>query len=193
MPHRLGTFEGELARAATLPAFAYTDPAISARSRGSTRRATASDRSAWRRGGRSSSRASTRRPLLYLVCSATSRRRPRDTAANGATGRQYALAGEELAALYYWVFPGWMLNIYPDNMSLNIVLPRGPDRCVTVFEWFRKEPDAPGVGVSRRCARTAFTTSSRSCTRRSRTVSSALARESRVERDRGSDATLVAR
>lgn len=40
-------------------------------------------------------------------------------------------------ALYYWVFPNWMLNIYPDNMSLNVVLPRGVDRCVTVFEWYR--------------------------------------------------------
>lgn len=59
--------------------------------------------------------------------------------------RQYATDDEGLAALYYWVFPGWMLNIYPDNMSLNVVLPRGPDRCVTVFEWFRKDPSAPGA------------------------------------------------
>jgi len=41
-------------------------------------------------------------------------------------------------ALYYWVFPNWMLNIYPDNLSLNIVIPRGVDRCVTVFEWYRQ-------------------------------------------------------
>jgi choline monooxygenase len=59
--------------------------------------------------------------------------------------RYYTPDDGELAALYYWVFPGWMLNIYPDNMSLNVVLPRGPDRCVTVFEWFRKDPDAPGA------------------------------------------------
>jgi len=59
--------------------------------------------------------------------------------------RYYAPAGVELEALYYWVFPGWMLNIYPDNMSLNVVLPRGPDRCVTVFEWFRRDPDAEGT------------------------------------------------
>jgi choline monooxygenase len=45
-------------------------------------------------------------------------------------------------ALYYWVFPNWMLNIYPDNMSLNIVLPQGPDRCVTIFEWYRHDATA---------------------------------------------------
>ena len=65
--------------------------------------------------------------------------------ADGAVGRQYLPAEGELAALYYWVFPSWMLNIYPDNMSLNVVLPRGPDRCVTIFEWFRKDPDGPGA------------------------------------------------
>jgi choline monooxygenase len=65
--------------------------------------------------------------------------------ADGGAGRQYLPAGDELAALYYWVFPGWMLNIYPDNMSLNVVVPRGPSRCVTIFEWFQKEPQAPGA------------------------------------------------
>jgi choline monooxygenase len=29
-----------------------------------------------------------------------------------------------------------MLNIYPDNMSSNIILPMGPDRTLTIFEWF---------------------------------------------------------
>ncbi len=65
--------------------------------------------------------------------------------ADGTSGRYYTPGEADLSALYYWVFPGWMLNIYPDNMSLNVVLPRGPDRCVTVFEWFRKDPRAPGA------------------------------------------------
>lgn len=65
--------------------------------------------------------------------------------ADGAVGRQYVPDEGELSALYYWVFPGWMLNIYPDNMSLNVVLPRGPDRCVTIFVWFQKDPDTPGA------------------------------------------------
>lgn len=39
-------------------------------------------------------------------------------------------------ALYYWVFPNLMLNIYPDNISTNVILPNGVCRTLTVFEWF---------------------------------------------------------
>jgi choline monooxygenase len=39
-------------------------------------------------------------------------------------------------ALYYWIFPNFMLNVYPDNLSSNIILPLGPDRTLTIFEWF---------------------------------------------------------
>ncbi len=39
-------------------------------------------------------------------------------------------------ALYYWIFPNFMLNVYPDNLSANIILPMGPDRTLTIFEWF---------------------------------------------------------
>jgi choline monooxygenase len=66
-------------------------------------------------------------------------------AADAGAARYYTPDDGDAAALYYWVFPGWMLNIYPDNMSLNVVLPRGPDRCLTVFEWFRTDPSAPGT------------------------------------------------
>jgi len=65
---------------------------------------------------------------------------PIRAAAQQSSNRQYAPTKEgELEALYYWVFPNWMLNVYPDNMSLNIVLPLGVDRTVTVFEWFRHD------------------------------------------------------
>lgn len=50
--------------------------------------------------------------------------------------RQYA---EELAdnrALYFWIFPNFMLNVYPDNLSSNIILPLGHERTLTIFEWF---------------------------------------------------------
>jgi len=38
-----------------------------------------------------------------------------------------------------------MLNVYPDNFSTNVILPLGPDRTLTVFEWFFRDPDDAGV------------------------------------------------
>jgi choline monooxygenase len=38
--------------------------------------------------------------------------------------------------LYYWVFPNWMLNVYSDNVSINIIWPRGVDRTLTDFQWY---------------------------------------------------------
>ncbi len=50
--------------------------------------------------------------------------------------RRYDFADTSQRALYYWIFPNFMLNIYPDNLSSNIILPLGPDRTLTIFEWF---------------------------------------------------------
>ena len=54
----------------------------------------------------------------------------------GAEDRRYGFADSSRTALYYWIFPNFMLNIYPDNLSGNIILPLGPDRTLTIFEWF---------------------------------------------------------
>ncbi|HTR02475.1 MAG TPA: SRPBCC family protein [Thermoanaerobaculia bacterium] len=53
--------------------------------------------------------------------------------------------GAQAEALYYWVFPNLMLNLYPDNLQTNIILPLGPDRTLTRFEWYVLEPNSPGV------------------------------------------------
>ena len=45
-----------------------------------------------------------------------------------ATPRRYPEAGADLTTDYFWIFPNWMLNCYPDNVSLNIVLPVEPER-----------------------------------------------------------------
>jgi choline monooxygenase len=58
-----------------------------------------------------------------------------------ASPRRYQEAGEDLSTDYFWIFPNWMLNCYPDNVSLNIVLPRGPERSLAIFEWYLPEND----------------------------------------------------
>ena len=52
------------------------------------------------------------------------------------TPRRYQEAREDLTTDYYWVFPNWMLNCYPDNISLNIVLPLETERSLAIFEWY---------------------------------------------------------
>jgi choline monooxygenase len=58
-----------------------------------------------------------------------------------AAPRRYAEAREDLTTDYFWIFPNWMLNCYPDNVSLNIVLPVEPERSLAIFEWYLPEKD----------------------------------------------------
>jgi choline monooxygenase len=39
-------------------------------------------------------------------------------------------------ALYFWIFPNLMLNVYPDNLSTNLIIPLSHDKTLTIFEWF---------------------------------------------------------
>jgi choline monooxygenase len=65
----------------------------------------------------------------------------RGAQAGDTTPRRYAEAREDLTTDYFWIFPNWMLNCYPDNVSLNIVLPLAPERSLAVFEWYLPEKD----------------------------------------------------
>ena len=67
-----------------------------------------------------------------------------------ATPRRYQEAREYLTTDYFWIFPNWMLNCYPDNVSLNIVLPVEPERSLAIFEWYLPEKDhaAPAAKAS---------------------------------------------
>jgi choline monooxygenase len=57
------------------------------------------------------------------------------------TPRRYQEARENLTTDYFWIFPNWMLNCYPDNVSLNIVLPVEAERSLAIFEWYLPEKD----------------------------------------------------
>jgi choline monooxygenase len=50
--------------------------------------------------------------------------------------RRYAPDEKQREALYFWVFPNLMLNIYPDNLSTNLILPLGHDKTLTIFAWY---------------------------------------------------------
>ena len=55
--------------------------------------------------------------------------------------RRYQEAREDLTTDYFWTFPNWMLNCYPDNVSLNIIQPLEPERTLAIFEFYLPEED----------------------------------------------------
>ena len=57
------------------------------------------------------------------------------------TPRRYQEARADLTTDYFWVFPNWMLNCYPDNVSLNIILPLEPERSLAIFDFYLPEKD----------------------------------------------------
>jgi choline monooxygenase len=48
-------------------------------------------------------------------------------------------------ALYFWIFPNLMLNIYPDNVSVNLIVPLSTDKTITIFEWYFHEDESGHV------------------------------------------------
>jgi choline monooxygenase len=39
-------------------------------------------------------------------------------------------------ALYYWIYPNFMINIYPNGMDTNLVVPRGLSRTEVIFDFY---------------------------------------------------------
>jgi len=60
----------------------------------------------------------------------------RATKPEDAGDRLYAPGTGLQEALYFWVFPNLMLNIYPDNISTNVIVPLTHEKTLTIFEWF---------------------------------------------------------
>jgi choline monooxygenase len=56
--------------------------------------------------------------------------------AEDAGERFYPPSGGLQEALYFWIFPNLMLNVYPDNLSTNLIIPLSHDKTLTIFEWF---------------------------------------------------------
>jgi choline monooxygenase len=50
--------------------------------------------------------------------------------------RMYAPGTGLQDALYFWIFPNLMLNIYPDNIQTNVIVPLSHEKTLTIFEWF---------------------------------------------------------
>ena len=58
-------------------------------------------------------------------------------------------------ALYYWIYPNFMINIYDDMMDTNLVIPRGIDRTEVIFDYYfadisdqAKEANLASIAVS---------------------------------------------
>jgi choline monooxygenase len=52
-----------------------------------------------------------------------------------------------IAALYYWLFPNTMINVYPWGISLNIVEPAGPERTLVHYRVYVMDAAKLGQGA----------------------------------------------
>jgi choline monooxygenase len=64
-----------------------------------------------------------------------------------AAPRRYQESREDLTADYFWGFPNWMLNCYPDNVSVNMIVPLGTESTVGIFDFYLPEQDLQGAAA----------------------------------------------
>ncbi|MGH7482045.1 MAG: aromatic ring-hydroxylating oxygenase subunit alpha [Longimicrobiales bacterium] len=55
--------------------------------------------------------------------------------------------GGRIGGYYFWLFPNLMLNFYPWGLSVNVVMPLGPDRTKVSFLTYVSDPDRLGAGA----------------------------------------------
>jgi choline monooxygenase len=60
----------------------------------------------------------------------------KDVKPGDATERVYPPGSGLPEALYFWIFPNLMLNIYTDNIQTNLIVPLAHDKTLTIFEWY---------------------------------------------------------
>jgi choline monooxygenase len=55
---------------------------------------------------------------------------------SGSADSPTAAVRQGKRALYYWIYPNFMINIYDQVMDTNQVIPRGVDRTEVIFDYF---------------------------------------------------------
>lgn len=58
---------------------------------------------------------------------------------SGNDARRYYASDAQTEALYFWVFPNLMVNINPETLSTNLIVPLAPEKTLTIFEWFAQD------------------------------------------------------
>jgi choline monooxygenase len=59
--------------------------------------------------------------------------------ASGDQAKRYYASDGETEALYFWVFPNLMINLNPETLSTNLIVPLSPEKTLTIFEWFAED------------------------------------------------------
>ena len=55
--------------------------------------------------------------------------------------------GRKIAAYYWWLYPGLMLNIYPWGLSVNIVVPEEVGKTRVIYRGYVADPEMLGKGA----------------------------------------------
>jgi choline monooxygenase len=61
---------------------------------------------------------------------------------SGDNANRYYASDSETEALYFWVFPNLMVNINPETLSTNLIVPLSPEKTLTIFEWFAQDGES---------------------------------------------------
>jgi choline monooxygenase len=58
------------------------------------------------------------------------------------TGENIYGSSPDDRAWYYWLFPNMMLNILPDRLQVNLVIPTSPITCDVMFDYYYSDTDS---------------------------------------------------
>jgi choline monooxygenase len=61
---------------------------------------------------------------------------------SGNEENRYYASDSTTEALYFWVFPNLMVNINPETLSTNLIIPLSPEKTLTIFEWFAEDVES---------------------------------------------------